>query len=295
MSYKKIITFITLLIFVNSGHAAKLKVGVTLQPYYSWVKNIVQDRAEVIPLIESGNNVHAYVPRPADIERAMGLDVLVVNGVGHDEFAFKILEAAALDKKKMPLIYANEGVALTPVGGSSGKGQINSHTFVSISVSIQQIYKISEKLGEMDKKNAQFYRTNAGAYAKRLRKMKAGFMKQLADVDELNLKCATIHGGYDYLLQEFGVQVIAVVEPSHGVAPTASQMAETIEKLKKLKVNVVFTEMNFGPKYIGVIAKETGAKVKKLSHLTSGKYTAENFENGMRKNMEVVVDAILGK
>lgn len=293
MSRLSSLILLTTLFFISAANAERLKVGVTLQPYYSWVKNIVGDKADVIPVIKAGNNVHSYVPRPEDIERLIGLSVLVVNGVGHDEFAFKMLKAAALDNKKLPLIYANEGVALTPVGGSSGAKVFNSHTFVSISVSIQQIYKIAEGLGKLDKANSELYRVNARNYAKRLRKMKAGFMQKLMNVKSLDLKCATIHGGYDYLLHEFGISVVAVIEPAHGVAPTANQLAKTIEKIKKLNVDVIFTEMNFGPKYISVIAKETGVKVKKLSHLTSGEYSATNFEDGMRENMQTVVDAIM--
>lgn len=280
--------------FTSLVHAESLKIGVSLNAYYSWVKNIVQERAEVLPLIEMGSNVHNYQPRPADVERVMSMDVLVVNGVGHDEFAFSILKAASLDKK-LPLIYSNESVALVPVGGTKGRGQINSHTFVSISASSQQIYTIAKKLGEMDKKNAQFYNVNARKYVQRLRKMKAAYMQKLADKEDLDLRCATIHGGYDYLLQEFGIQVIAVVEPSHGIAPTASQMKEMIEELKTLNVEIIFTEMNFGPSYIDMIKKETGIRVGTLSHLSSGDFTATNFEKGISKNMETIVNTLLGK
>lgn len=284
---------ISILIFmILPMSTAAMKIGVSLHSYYSWVKNIVGDKAEVLPLIETGNNVHNYQPRPADVERLINMDVLVVNGVGHDEFAFAILKAASLDKK-LPLIYANESVALVPVGGTKGKGQINSHTFVSIAASTQQIYTIAKKLGELDKKNAQFYQVNARKYVQKLRKIKSGYMKKLAGKDDIDLRCATIHGGYDYLLQEFGLQVVAVVEPSHGIAPTASQMKEMIETLKTLKVEIIFTEMNFGPAYINMIKNETGIRVGTLSHLSSGDFSPENFELGIAKNMETIVNTLL--
>ncbi len=44
--------------------------------------------AEVVPLVAGGGNVHGYRIKPDDIKKAMSLDALVVNGVGHDEFAF---------------------------------------------------------------------------------------------------------------------------------------------------------------------------------------------------------------
>ena len=41
--------------------APKLKVGITLHPYYSFVANIVGDRAEVLPFIDAGFNPHAQL------------------------------------------------------------------------------------------------------------------------------------------------------------------------------------------------------------------------------------------
>jgi len=62
------------------------------------VANIVGDRAEVIALIPAEANPHNYQPQPDDITRAMNIDVLVVNGIGHDEWAFQIIKAAAARK-----------------------------------------------------------------------------------------------------------------------------------------------------------------------------------------------------
>ena len=35
------------------GRRQRLKVGITLHPYYSFVANIVGDRAEIVPLIDA--------------------------------------------------------------------------------------------------------------------------------------------------------------------------------------------------------------------------------------------------
>ena len=55
-----------LLAFCNTPLAAAdaplakpLRIGITLHPYYSYVANIVGDKAEVVPLIPAGFNPHA--------------------------------------------------------------------------------------------------------------------------------------------------------------------------------------------------------------------------------------------
>ena len=82
--------------------AGKLRIGITLHPYYSYVANIVGDRAIVQPLIDAGFNPHAYEPRAEDIKRVGDLDVVVLNAIGHDEFARRMI--AASEKPDMPVI-----------------------------------------------------------------------------------------------------------------------------------------------------------------------------------------------
>lgn len=277
---------------VSSAAEGKLKVGITLHPYYSFVANIAGDKAEIVPLIDAGNNPHNYTPQPDDMKRVMTMDVLVVNGIGHDEWAFDIVKAAGRDKD-LKLIYANDGVALIPIAADEGQAKVvNPHTFVSTTAAIQQIYTIAKELGEIDAPNAAYYRDNARAYAARIRKMKAEYMGQLADVDVASFRCATMHGAYGYLMQEFGLQVVAVIEPRHGVEPTARQLAETIDKIKGANVNVLFAEKFFASKLADTIKDSTGVNMYSFSHMSDGAYAADLFEREMRENLETLVKAM---
>jgi zinc transport system substrate-binding protein len=60
----------------GTAEAAGLKIGITLHPYYSFVANIVGDRAEVVPLIAADANPHGYAPQPADMIRITSMDAL---------------------------------------------------------------------------------------------------------------------------------------------------------------------------------------------------------------------------
>lgn len=281
-----------LLLSDSSFAAGKLRVGITLHPYYSIVANIVGDRAEVVPLVSAETNPHNYQPLPEDIMRAMSLDVLVVNGIGHDEWAFEIVKAAGR-RTTLPLIYANASVALIPIAGDQGDAKVvNPHTFVSTTAAIQQVFEITRRLGELDPPNAAVYRRNAAAYAARIRTLRAQFMTRFADLDLSSFRCATTHAGYDYLMQEFGLFVSAVIEPRHGVAPTARQLANTIDAIKKANVRVLFTEKYFSIGLAKPIEEATGVKMFALSHISGGPYTAEKFELEMRENLETVAAAI---
>lgn len=273
--------------------AKALKVGITLHPYYSFVANIVGDRAEVVPLIGADANPHGYAPQPADMIRITSMDVLVVNGIGHDTWAFEILDAAGL-RNKLPLIYANDGVSLIPVAGDpSGAKVVNPHTFISTTAAIQQVYTIARKLGELDPANATYFRDNARRYALEIRKLRAEFDGRIAGADLTKFRCATMHSGYDYLLQELGLQVTAVIEPRHGVEPTARQLADTISRINAAKVNVLFAEKYFASKLSDTIRTATGVRMYSISHISSGPYTAGKFVDEMRENLATLAASIV--
>lgn len=279
----------SLLMAAPFKNGTRMTVGITLHPYYSFVANIVKDKADIVPLIGAGYNPHNYNPLPDDMKRAQSLDVLVVNGIGHDQWAFEIMEASG--GSKVPYIYANDAVALIPTAGAADTS-VNAHTFISTITAIQQVYEIARQLGMYDPANAEEYLRNARDYATRLRKLKAEYTAQISKLDASNFRAATMHGAYSYLMQEFGLQISAVIEPRHGVEPTARQLAQTIDEIKAAGVNVLFAEKFFAGKLADTIQKETGVKMFSFSHISDGEFTPELFENEMRYNLDSLKAAI---
>lgn len=276
---------LSLLVLLSSQASARLQVGITLHPYYSYVSNIVGDKADVLPLIDSGFNPHNYQLNPADIERLNSLDALVVNGIGHDMFATNTVDR--LQPKNLTVIYANKDV---PLIGHDEK--VNPHTFVSIDAAIRQVYTIAKELGALDPDNKAYFLKNALKYAKKLRALKKPVQQALLNKDVSKLRIASTHGAYAYLLQEFGLTVSAVIEPAHGVAPTASQLEETIETIRQQNIDVLFTELNMENKYVDLIERETGIKIYYFSHMTHGAYSKDQVEQEMGHNLSKLAEAL---
>ncbi len=289
---KKLLT-ISLLFFLLPAYA-KLTIGVTLHPYYSYVSNIVEDKANVVPLIPEGFNPHAFEPRAQDIKKINTLDVLVLNDIGHDIFARKMV--AASENQQIPIIAANKDVPLLSSMGidqNNRQGIINPHTFISISASMIQVNTIARALAELDPDNGKFYLKNARAYNKRLRKLRSKALGRLQKINQINLKVATVHGAYDYLFREFGLDVAAVIEPGHGVEPSPAQLKKVVNLIKEKNIKILFTEKDNPSPYTQTIAKEANIPLATLTHITHGSYTADAFEKGMQYNLNQIVQAIL--
>ncbi len=285
--------------FVSRARAATpLRIGVTLHPYYSWVANIAGDVVEPVPLVPVGFNPHAYEPRAEDIRRIGTLDAVVLNGIGHDDFAGRMIMAS--ERPDVPVIEANRNVPLLPAVGAFARGLgdridgqiVNSHTFISIAGAISQVQTIATELGALFPDRAEGFAERARAYNRRLRKLRADALAQVVQAPSPDFRVATIHGAYDYLLREFGLEVSAVVEPAHGIEPSPSQLARTIDKIRAMSVAVIFSESNFPSAYVDTIEAETGVTMYPLSHIIHGPYTPEKFEVEMAQNLATVSRAI---
>lgn len=290
---KILISFILVIMGIFSFAKNKLRIGVTLHPYYSFVSNIVEDKAEVIPSVRLDlYDSHSYQPKPEDVKLMNTLDVLVVNGIGHDEFITQIYNASD-NKDKIKIIRSNKNVSLMPVAGTKNSEKIlNPHTFISITASIQQIFNIAKELGKIDPDNKDFYLKNARKYARKLRKLKAAALNEIKDLGKIDLRVATLHGGYDYLLSEFGIEVKAVIEPAHGAQPSAADLERIINIIKKERIDVIFGESSFKNKIVDTLHNETGVKVKYLSHLTSGPFEKDSFDKFIKEDLDVIVEAM---
>ena len=177
-----------------------------------------------------------------------------------------------------------------PAADGSGT---NSHSFLALTGAILQVQEIARSLSRLDPPHADAYTENARAYGKTLRAILANGLARLEPVDASRVKIATVHDGYAYLFRELGLTVTAVVQPRHGLEPSARQLADTIDRIKAAKVDVLFTEMDLARKYVDTIEAETGCRLARLTHISGGPYTADRFEKDMQSNVDAIVSAVL--
>jgi zinc transport system substrate-binding protein len=273
-----------------------IKIGVTLHPYYSWTKNIIGTLPgyEVRSILPGEIDAGDYQPRPDDIKKLVDLDAIVVNGIGHDDFIQPMIRAAG--NKKLVVIRPNETTpqihALGPGSGQAVRGNsVNAHTFISFTNAIQQTYAIQRAIAALRPQDAAALQRNAGEYARRLRLIKSKAAQQLAKAKITRV--VTVHDGYGYLLQEFGLEVAGVVQPAHGLTPSAAELRDMVKLLQREKIRVVFSEETFPQPMLKVLQDEGGARVYVITHIASGEYTADKFEREMQKNVETMIRALV--
>ena len=265
-----------------------LRIGVTLHPYYSWTANVVGNLPgyEVRSILPGEVDAGDYQPRPQDIKRLADLQVLIINGIGHDDFIMPMIKASG--NTKVTIIRVNE---TTPQIRAVRGGSANAHTFISFTNAIQQTYVIQKALAALRPGDAEALQRNAASYAQRLRVIKAKASQQLADAKITRV--VTVHDGYGYLLQEFGLEVAGVVQPAHGLTPSAAELRDMVKLLQREKIRVVFSEDTFPEAMLKVLRDEAGVNVYIITHIASGPYTADKFEREMQRNVDTMIRALV--
>ncbi|MDX2009210.1 MAG: zinc ABC transporter substrate-binding protein [Myxococcaceae bacterium] len=264
---------------------APLTVGVTLHPYYSWAANVTEGLpVEVVPVIPGDVDVGSYQPRPQDVAALSRLDVLVVNGLGHDAFIDEMVTASGNSRVKV--VRLNEG---TPVLLSHGGAGANSHTFLSFGNAMTQTFVLARALAELRPEWRATLEANAARYSRQLRALRAAAVTKLARVKQRRV--ITVHDGYSYLLQELGLDLAAVVEPAHGLLPTAQELEAVVGLVKRNEARVVLSEETFPPAMASVL-REAGAEVVVVSHVATGAFTARRFEEELSASIATLVGAL---
>jgi zinc transport system substrate-binding protein len=273
---------------VSAQTRPTLKIGVTLHPYFSWTSNIVGTLPgyEVRSILPGEIDAGDYQPRPEDIKKLADLDAIVINGIGHDDFIMPMLKASG--NTRVVIIRPNE---TTPQIRSAHGNGVNSHTFISFTNAIQQTYAIEKAIAALRPQDAVALQKNASDYARRLRLIKAKAAQRLAEAKITRV--VTVHDGYGYLMQEFGLEIAGVVQPAHGLTPSAGELRDMVDLLKREHIRVVFSEETFPEAMLNVLRDEAGVKVYIISHIASGAYTADKFEKEMQANVDTMIRALV--
>jgi zinc transport system substrate-binding protein len=262
-----------------------LSVLCTVLPLYSFTKNVVGSVPDVSVdlLIPAGQgDPHDYSLTPGDMQKIMGADVLVVNGMGLEAFLGKPALGANPGLKVI-----NSSAGIDPIVNSHG---MNPHTWLSLTDAFAQVRNIADGLAQIDPKNAAQYRKNGAAYAGDLTVLRTDFL--LALKDSPNMKIVTFHDAFAYFAKDLGLEVEAVIEEMPGQEPSAGDLSRLAANIKEARPLGLFAEPQYPQTVAGMLSDETEVPVYVMDPLETGPMTPAAYMDAMRKNLEVLKQAI---
>ena len=291
---------------------AELNVLCTTFPIHQIARNVAQGREGVALqlMLPAGMGCpHDYALTPQDMRKLAAADVLVVNGLGLEEFLDAPVLAANPDLETVDssaaiqdlLEYAHEHHEAEEEHDHEAEAEhghdehghhhpregVNPHLFASPRQAARIALNVAGGLSKADPDGAGTYVRNAQAYAARLNAL----ADELAALGRTlkNNRIVEPHGVFDYLARDMGLDIAAVLRP-HGQEPSAAEMLELVREIRAKQAGAIFTEPQYPAKVGAALARETGLPTATLDPVATGPDAAplDYYETAMRQNMEVL-------
>ncbi len=210
-------------------------------------------------LVPRGGDVHTYEPRPADLRSVAAAKLLVMNGLGLDDWLEKTITNASASGT--PLLKLGEGVKDVALLPGEEPGSQNPHLFMDVAYAQQYVDEIQAGLSRVDPAHAGLYTQQAAAYKNRLTQLDTDVRTRIAAVPEANRKIVTFHDAFPYYARAYGITIVGVAVEAPGQDPSAAYTAQLIGAIKAAGVKAIFSEHQFPAKLVDQLAAETGVRV----------------------------------
>lgn len=244
---------------VSSSPGAPLRVVATTTVFADMVSNVGGELVSVTSLAGKNVDVHTFAATPSDIRTVSGARLLVMNGLGLDDWLEgTITSAAATGTPLVKLGVDLPGVELLP---GEEPGTQNPHLWMNVAYAELYADRIVAALKSADPAHAAAYDANVAAYKVRLDALDASVRAKLATIPEANRTLVMFHDAFPYFARAYGITIVGVAVEAPGQDPSAAETATLISAIKAAGVKAIFSESQFPTKLVDQLAAETGAKV----------------------------------
>lgn len=239
--------------------------------------------------------LHDYQLQTKDMRALEQADVFLINGAGMESFlteaAERIPDLAIVDSGEgVPLIESATGEAHDHGGEEHSHEDCNPHIWVSVSNCILQVKNIARGLQEADPAHAAQYEENAERYVEKLEDLRACMHEAIDPLP--HKKIVTFHEAFPYFAEEFGLEIVRVVNREPDSQPSARELAETIRLVEDAGVTAVFAEPQYPESAANIIAEESGIRVWLLDPVVTGPDDKDAYLDAMEQNLQVLEEAL---
>ena len=260
-------------------------VVASIKPVHSLVSAVMEGVAEPALVVRGTGSEHVHSLRPSDARALEKASVVFWVGPGMETFLRGPLETLAAgativaleDAPGLEKLEYREGGPFEAHShgdhdhgddhGHDGHahGHYDLHFWLDPVNAKALLAQIERTLGEVDPANAARYRDNAEAYAARLDALVAEVEEQVAPVRDR--PAIVFHDAYQYFEHRFGINVAGSITVSPEVLPGAQRVAEIRAKVQELDAACIFSEPQFEPRLVSVVAEGTNARTGVLDPL----------------------------
>lgn len=237
--------------------ADKLPVMASFSILADLVRVVGGERVAVTTLVGPDEDAHVFEPKPLDARNMLKTRLLVVNGLGFEPWAQKLVEAAGY---KGQTVVASQGITARTLHADKGHthAETDPHAWQDPDNVVRYVRNIATALGKLDPAGAPGYQSNSDAYIKELQTLDSWAKAQFAALPADKRKVITSHDAFGYFAAHYQLRFMAPQGVSTEAEPSAQTVAQLIKQIQREKIRAVFIENMSNPKLLAQLAKDAG-------------------------------------
>ena len=257
------------------AQAKPLRILATTSDLASLARSMTSGLAQVELLIPPGADAEAFEPRPSDLLKLRGANVVVRVGLGYDHWLDKLLPSygePVINRGGMGYVDASIGIPLLEVKGSTfdpasrdghAHGLANPHYWLDPANAEVITGAIAQAIA-----------ATAPATMEKIGAQRADFLARLAAnltrweallAPYRGAKLISYHNTWPYFARRFRLDVVDVIESKEGIAPSPARLAMLASVIRKQHVRVILHEPFAPDDASQLLSRRTGAIVTKLA------------------------------
>ncbi len=265
-----------------------IRVVATTTVLADLVRQVGGDHVTVTSLVPAGGEVHTFDPTPSDIASVADADLIVMNGLGLDDWLGTIASDSGGDARTVEL-----GEDLDGVDYIAEDEAVNPHLWLNVAYAMRYVERIGGALAEAAPTHANAFETTTAAYLGRLETLDGWAREQIQAIPEADRRIVSFHEAFPYFASAYGLEIVGTIVDAPGQDPSAGEIAALVEAVRTSGARAIFSEAQFSPELTETVAREAGVTVESnLYNDSLGEPPADTYEGMIRWDVERVVAAL---
>jgi zinc/manganese transport system substrate-binding protein len=277
---------------------AKLRIVTTATDYADLARQIGGDKVDVHSVMKGPENIHNVMAKPTEMVYLNEADLFVHSGLDTEPWRDNLLRGARNTKvnaNQPGNVDMSQGVQLKDVptgkidrsmGDVHGYG--NPHYTLNPQIAQRMAATLVKAMMQADPANADYYKANAIKFVKEMAAVSHEIEKKFAPY--AGLKVVTFHDAWKYFADAVPIDIVGTIEPKPAITPSAAQVQQTIDMMKRQGVKVVICETYDDNKLAQYVADQAGAKMVILPDHVLGVPQADTYQDLFRYDVDKLIE-----
>lgn len=279
-------TLAVLLLWSAAAWGAPLSIVTTSTDLKTLVETVGGDKVTVESLAPPLGDPHAVEVKPGQLARIKHAALLVRIGLDHEPWLAAALTAIG-DPRFVPgsanYLDASHGIELlqaeTPRLRADQAAHIhgfgNTHYWLDPENARPITAAILEALARLDPADRVVFEANRKRFTGELDARMKRWLQAMQPFR--GVKIVVTHESWPYFARRFGLDIVAAVEPTPGVPPSASYLAELTRRMREAHIHIVVAEPYSNASLVNQVAARGGARAVTLIPSVGGDPEARDY------------------